>query len=436
MLQSIGVESFEQLVDNIPSELRMKGNLSLPENLSEYETELLLNERACKNQTAVSFLGGGVYDHYIPAVIDTIISRSEFYTAYTPYQPEISQGTLGSIYEFQSMISELTAMDVTNASMYEGGSALAEAMLLACSNTGNKKVLVAGSLNNRYRTILGTYSRNNDIECAEIPVDNFKIDIKFLKEKLDNEIAAVIIQNPNYYGYLEEVFEIGELLKDYKALYISLYDPVSLGLLAPPGEYQADIAIAEGQSLGIRQNFGGPFLGLFSASNELIRKMPGRIVGMTRDVDGNQGFVLTLQTREQHIRREKATSNICTNSGLMALTATVYLSLLGKKGMKKIANLIIQKSHYLADKLESVNGIKKAANHSFFKEFPVRLSVPVELVLKELKNIGIFGGINLEKYGYKNHLLIAVTEKRTVKELDLFVTEMNRILKNRKKDRD
>ena len=429
MLQAIGVDRFEQLLDNIPMELRIKEDMKLPANLSEYEAELLLNELAGKNQTGISFLGGGVYDHYIPAVIDTIVSRSEFYTAYTPYQPEISQGTLGSIYEFQSMISELTAMDVTNASMYEGGSSLAEAMLLACGHTGNNKVFIAASLNNRYRGILETYSKHNNIELIEIPVIDFKINFDFLKSNMDQEVAAVIIQHPNYFGYLEDVFEIGELLNDYKTLYISFYDPLSLGIIAPPGEYKADIAIAEGQSLGIRQNFGGPYLGLFSTQNELIRKIPGRIVGMTKDVDGNRGFVLTLQTREQHIRREKATSNICTNSGLMALIATVYLSLLGKNGIKEIGNLIVQKSHYLADKLTAVKGIEAACKHTFIKEFLIKLPISAELIVKELKKIGILGGIDLKRYGYKNYLLIAVTEKRTKKELDFYISEITRIIK-------
>jgi glycine dehydrogenase subunit 1 len=429
MLRFMGIEKFEQLINNIPEGLKLNKELNIPDALSEYEVSVLIQELANNNRLALSFLGGGVYDHYIPAVIDTLISRSEFYTAYTPYQPEISQGTLQSIYEFQSMISELTCMDVTNASMYEGGSALAEAMLLACAHTNKKKILLAGSLNNRYKKILKTYSKNNGIRLMEIPVMDFRSDLNFLKNNCNHETAAVIIQHPNYFGYLEEVLEIGEILKKYNALYISFYDPISLGLLMPPGEYNADIAVAEGQSLGIRQNYGGPYLGLFSVQSELIRKMPGRIVGLTKDLDGNQGFVLTLQTREQHIRREKATSNICTNSGLMALAATIYLSLLGKEGMKEIADLIVQKSYYLANKLNEIDGICLGCKHSFFKEFVVTLPVSTRFVLEELKKVGIFGGIDLRERGYEKHLLIAVTEKRKKTDLDLFISEIKKIIK-------
>jgi glycine dehydrogenase subunit 1 len=429
MLGVIGIDKFEQLIKNIPEDLKLNKELNLPESLSEYEVSELVQELADKNKLAISFLGGGVYDHYIPAAVDTIINRSEFYTAYTPYQPEISQGTLQSIYEFQSMISELACMDVTNASMYEGGSALAEAMLLACTHTNKSKILVADSLNRRYKAVLNTYSKNNGIKLINIPLVHFRLDLDSLRANCDQETAAVIIQHPNYFGYLEEVFEIGDLLKESTILFISFYDPLSLGLLAPPGEYNADIAIAEGQSLGIRQNFGGPYLGLFSVRGELIRRIPGRIAGLTQDIDGNQGFVLTLQTREQHIRREKATSNICTNSGLMALAALVYLSLLGKEGIKDIANLIIQKSHYLAGKLSEINGIHMGCDHSFFKEFVIKLPVAAKVVLKNLEKKGLWGGIDLTKFGYKDHLLIAVTEKRRKTDLDLYISEMNKMIK-------
>ena len=338
MLRTIGVASFEELIKNIPKSFRFGREFDIPPPLSELEVTGLIQSMALKNQTGISFLGGGVYDHYIPAVIDTLLSRSEFYTAYTPYQPEVSQGTLQAIYEFQSMICELTQMDVTNASMYEGGSALAEAVLLASAHTGKKRILVAGTLNPRYQAILETYTRFNDITLTFLEKSGFKTDIKTLTDRLNDDIAAVVVQHPNYFGYLEDTVEMGELIKQYPALFIVFYDPVSLGLLAPPGEYGADFAIAEGQGLGNHLNFGGPYLGLFSSTQSLVRKLPGRLVGLTQDIEGKQGFVLTLQTREQHIRREKATSNICTNSGLMALAATIYLSLVGKKGMKQVVN--------------------------------------------------------------------------------------------------
>jgi len=428
MLQVIGVDNVEKLLKNIPSDIRFRGKLDIPEPISEIEVTSLIEKMGKKNTTGISFMGGGAYDHYVPAVVDAIVTRPEFYTAYTPYQPEVSQGTLQAIYEFQSMICELTGMDVTNASMYEGGSALAEAMLLACSHTGKSKILFAGSLNPRYKAVLKTYVRHNEIELIEIPLSGFRIDLSKIDELLTDEIAAVIIQHPNYFGCLEDVFEINSFLEKKNALFITFYDPISLGILAPPGEYGADIAIAEGQSLGNYQNFGGPFIGLFSAHASLVRKMPGRIVGKTTDMDGKMGFVLTLQTREQHIRREKATSNICTNSGLLALAATVYLALMGKNGIRKVANLCFQKSHYIAEKLIEIPGVQSVCPNCFFKEFMIELPVKASSVLDKLKNQNILGGISLETLGYANHLLIAVTEKRSKNELDYFVKSLHQII--------
>jgi glycine dehydrogenase subunit 1 len=428
MLKQIGVKNFEELIANIPNDLRFKGSLNIPNALSELQVSSLIESYGNKNQLGVSFLGGGVYDHYIPAVINTIISRPEFYTAYTPYQPEVSQGTLQAIYEFQSMISELTAMDVTNASMYEGGSALAEAMLLACNHTKKRRVLLPETLNYRYRNVLQAYISHNDIEIDVLPARDFQIDLDTLNRQLNDDVAAVIIQHPNYYGYLEPVFDIAALLQDKEALFIACYDPISLGLLAPPGEFGADIAIAEGQSLGIRQSFGGPFMGLFSTRQEFIRKIPGRLAGFTTDMDGIQGFVLTLQTREQHIRREKATSNICTNSGLLALAATVYLALMGKTGIKNVANLCLQKSHYLAQQLGALSGVKAAAEHSFFKEFVVEFPIASQKILQQLREVNILGGISLHHLSLPQHLLISVTEKRTCVELDNYILQIKRIL--------
>ena len=428
MLEIIGVDDFEALVRNIPAELRFKGKLKIPEAISELEVTNLVEELGTMNRTGLSFLGGGAYDHYIPAVIDAILGRSEFYTAYTPYQPEVSQGTLQAIYEFQSMICELTGMDVTNASMYEGGSALAEAMLLACGHTRRNKIIVSGTLNRRYTQVLHTYIRQNDIELVEIPVDSFITDMQALTNQLSNEVAAVIIQHPNYFGYLEDVFKIRQLTTEAGALFISYYDPISLGLLMPPGGYHADLAVAEGQVLGNRLNFGGPYVGLFSANEKYIRKIPGRLSGKTTDLDGKQGFVLTLQTREQHIRREKATSNICTNSGLMALAATVYLAVMGRKGLQETAHLCLQKSHYLAQELDKLNGVQVQKPAPFFKEFVVKFPVDAKKVIGALHADNILAGIALDDTGHDNHLLIAVTEKRTKSELDHYVGSIRKLI--------
>jgi len=421
MLQRIGVNDFESLISNIPQELRFKGDLDIPDAISELESTDLLDTLGSKNLKGISFLGGGAYDHYIPAIIDTIIGRSEFYTAYTPYQPEVSQGTLQSIYEFQSMVCELTAMDVTNASMYEGGSALAEAMLMAASHTRRNKILISGTVNRRYKQVLQTYIRQNDIEIVEIPENNFQTDLTVLEKAISKDIAAVIIQHPNYFGYLEDVTAIRDIINDSGAMYIAYYDPISLGIIAAPGDYDADVAIAEGQVLGNKQNFGGPFVGLFSTKEKYIRKIPGRLSGKTTDLDGKEGYVLTLQTREQHIRREKATSNICTNSGLMALAATIYMTIMGKQGIQDTANLCLQKSHYLAEELNKIEGVSVKIDMPFFKEFVVQFQQKTEVILNTFKENNIFAGIPLDEIGYTNHLLVAVTEKRTRTELDNYI---------------
>ena len=429
MLLEIGVANFNDLISNIPEDLRFKGNLDIPEAISEAEVTGLIDSLAAKNELGISFMGGGACDHYVPAIVGSLISRSEFYTAYTPYQPEVSQGTLQSIYEFQSMVCELTRMDVTNASMYEGGSALAEAMLLACAHTRKNKVFVAGTLNRRYREVLDSYVSHNDIELTEIPVTGYTLDLDSFEEMLNEEFAAVIIQHPNFFGYLEEMQIVGTLLTNKNTLFIACYDPISLGLLSPPGQYGADIAVAEGQVLGNHQNYGGPFIGLFSTTQELVRKIPGRIAGLTQDIDGKPGYVLTLQTREQHIRREKATSNICTNSGLLALAATIYLAALGKYGIREVANLCLQKSHYMAEELRKINGVEVISNKPLFKEFLVKLPKDTGEVLKELTKQGILGGIDLKKWGMDGHLLVTVTEKRTKDEMDAYVSKLRKILK-------
>lgn len=426
MLERIGVRNFEELIKNIPEELRYTKDFNLPEPLSELEIyRLLLQKAQCNKGTneSISFLGGGAYDHFIPAVIGHILSRSEFYTAYTPYQAEVSQGTLQAIYEYQSMIAELMKMEVANASMYDGGSALAEAALMAISETRRNKILVSRTVHPYYRQIINTYCHGQKIGIELIELDNGVTSLDDLKSKIDSETAAVIIEHPNFLGYLEEVEEISRVTHDNSSLFITSNDPISLGILEPPGTYDVDIATGEGQCLGNSLNFGGPYLGIFASKSKFVRKMPGRIAGATTDLKGRRGFVLTFQAREQHIRRARATSNICTNQALNALAATVYMALLGKKGIQEVANLCIQNSHYLAEKIDSLKGYELAFNAPFFKEFVVKTPIPPQQIIDRLVNKNIFSGIDLSQfdYGLDNGLLIAVTEKRTREEMDLFV---------------
>ncbi len=432
MLDAIGAESFDELIKNIPDDIRFKGNLDLPPRISECETMRELYRIAETNLHAgiSNFLGGGSYDHVVPSAIGAITSRSEFYTAYTPYQAEVSQGTLQSIYEFQSMICQLTGMDISNASMYDGGSALAEATLLAAAHTKRTGIVIAGALNPDYRQIIDTYCKSQDINVQEIPLKEGVTDLSALKKAVTDDTAAVIVQHPNFYGYLEDVTEIGEIAKSKKALYISVINPISLGVLSPPGEYGADITIGEGQPLGVGLNYGGPYLGIFAVKKFLMRKIPGRLSGITVDRDGERGFVLTLQTREQQIRREKATSNICTNQGLMMLAATVYMALLGKQGIQDVAKLCLQKSHYLAEKIREIDGCSLKYDRPFFHEFIVTLPKPAKEVVRALTDKKILAGIPLSKWGGDpNDLMIAVTERRLNHELDSYVRELKAVLK-------
>jgi glycine dehydrogenase subunit 1 len=414
MLKEIGVNKFDDLIKNIPDNIRFNDSFNLPQGESEYGVSKILEGLAEKNENYTSFLGGGVYDHYSPAIINAITSRSEYYTAYTPYQPEVSQGNLQLMYEFQSMISELNQMDVTNASMYEGGSALAEAVLLSVTYSKRKKVLISALVNPNYKSVLKTYIDNTDIELIEIPEKDGTTDMDILNSLMDDTVGTIVMQHPNYLGFFENMESAAKFRENKKRLLIQVYDPISLGLLKTPGEFGADIAVAEGQSLGIPQNYGGPFVGLFSTTQQLVRLIPGRIAGVTTDTRGNRGFVLTLQTREQHIRREKATSNICTNSGLMALIAGIYLSTLGKNGIKDVADLCLQKSHYLAEELTKIDGVELLGNSSFFKEFTLKLPVKTERIIEKAKESKIFAGIKIDE----DKILIAVTEKRSKREMD------------------
>jgi glycine dehydrogenase subunit 1 len=434
MLARIGVSSFKELIDQIvPEVLQHHGEISIPEAVSESEVRRILGELAGKNLNTdehLSFLGAGVYDHYIPAIVDSLISRSEFYTAYTPYQAEVSQGTLQSIFEYQSVICELTGLEVSNASMYDGGSALAEACHMANTIKGKSKVILSDLIHPNYQKITRTYTHECGVKIVQCPSKDGVTNITVLKDLVDEDTSCVCVQQPNFYGFLESMTEIEKIVHEKGALLIAVIDPISLGVIKPPGEYKADVAVGEGQALGVPQSFGGPMLGIFAAIKEFIRYMPGRIVGETTDVEGRRGFVLTLQTREQHIRREKATSNICTNEALLALCALIYLCTLGKQGLIDVGNLCLSKSHYLHSKLKGLKGIKPAFEQEFFKEFLVETDKPAKEVLDALLGHKIFGGVPLSLFDEKlqNQFLIAVTEKRTKEELDLFTDCLSEVL--------
>ena len=430
MLKEIGAASFDDLIADIPQELRLKEPLNLPAALSEPRVMQLMEELAAKNVSTAShvcYLGGGAYDHYIPPAIKTIASRSEFYTAYTPYQAEVSQGTLQAIYEYQSMICRLYGMDTANASLYDGATALAEAVSMAMAVTGRSRVVVAGKLHPNALHVLKTFiEAGGDRTVVQNGLQDGVCDVENLEKTVDDTVAAVIVQQPNFYGCLEEVGRIGDTAHRNGALFIVSADPVSLGILEAPGNYGADIAVGEGQPLGNALNFGGPYLGIFAVKKDYVRKMPGRLVGLTKDRDGEDGFILTLQTREQHIRREKATSNICTNQALNALQAVVYLSLLGKEGLREVAGHSLQKSHYLAEKIAELPGYSLMYDRPFFREFVVETPVPAGEVLEKMLEQGIFAGYDLAAVDDEG-LLVAVTEKRTKEQLDDFVRKLGAV---------
>jgi glycine dehydrogenase subunit 1 len=436
MLARIGVNTVGDLFANIPPELRLNRPLNIPPALTEIELTEHMAALAARNVPAggaVCFLGGGAYDHFIPTVVDIIASRSENYTAYTPYQAEASQGTLQAIYEYQSLMCELTGMDVANASLYEGGSAVAEAVLMAMGSTGRTgEVLVAESVHPEYRQVLETYMTNLSGSVRTLPTPDGFLNPDDVAKAVNDQTIAVIAQSPNFFGHLEEMAEIGAAAKKVGAIFIDVFDPVSLGIMAKPGDYGADIAVAEGQGLGIPFGFGGPYLGILTCKTEYLRKIPGRLVGETTDRHGKRSFVLTLQTREQHIRREKATSNICTNQGLFALRAAVHLTALGPQGLKETAELCLQKAHYAADQLAKVPGVNPKFNRPFFKEFTLGLPGDVPALLKALRGKGYHAGLPTGRWypGLKDGLIVAVTEKRTRAEIDGLASAMRDCMKS------
>ncbi len=433
MLMAIGVSDFKELLQPIPENLRLKNPLPLPEGKSEWEVRRHMLIRAKKNRDMTqysSFLGAGIYDHFIPAAVRALTARSEIYTAYTPYQPEVSQGTLQIIYEFQSMICELFGMDAANASLYDGASALAEAVLLAQSHTRRSKILWPISVHPHYRQVTEAIGKPMGIGTEILAIKDGKLDESDLANKLDSETAAVVFQYPNFFGIIEELKPLIEATHQQGALAIVVADPIAMGVLESPGTLGADIVVGEGQGLGIDPAYGGPGLGLFAAKSPFTRKIPGRIAGVTKDREGQRGFTLTLQTREQHIRREKATSNICTNQALCAAMATIHLSLIGTNGLREIAETCMAKAHYLARELEKVPGVEIAFTSPFFKEFAVRFPLPPAQVVEQLLKKRIFAGIPLRHFriDMDDLLLVAVTEQRTKEEMDAYVAAIKDIV--------
>lgn len=425
MLQTIGARSIGELFGDVPSDILLNRDLNIAE--SEAETTLLrrLNRIASKNitkETHTSFLGAGVYDHYAPSVVDAMISRSEFYTAYTPYQPEISQGELQAIFEFQTLICELTDMDVANSSMYDGMTSFAEACILAFSQTKKNKIVVSKGLHYQALQVLHTYAKTRkEFEVVEIDLDGTVTDLKKLEAAVDDETAAVAVQYPNFYGSIEDLEKIHSFIEDKKALFIVYANPLALGLLTPPGSFGADIVVGDTQPFGIPAQFGGPHCGYFATTKKLMRKVPGRLVGQTQDDEGNRGFVLTLQAREQHIRRDKATSNICSNQALNALASSIAMSALGKQGIYDIAVQNIEHANYA--KQQFIKKDFEVLDGTSFNEFVVKFDKPIQQVNEELVKYNIIGGFDLGVVSddFKNHMLIAVTELRTKDEIDTFV---------------
>jgi glycine dehydrogenase subunit 1 len=433
MLGAIGLSSLDDLFNAIPAELRLDRPLEIPPALGEFDLTAHLSALAARNvgvESRPCFLGGGAYDHFIPAAVDALAGRGEFFTAYTPYQAEASQGTLQAIFEYQTLICQLTGMDLSNASLYDGGSAVAEAVLMALAATGRSgKVVVAGTVHPEYRQVLATYLANLAPGLATSPIDPERgvAPVEALTALVDDSTAAVVIQHPNFFGQLEDVSALVDAAHQRGALAIVSVDPISLGLLKRPGEYGADIVVAEGQSLGNPLVYGGPYLGIIACREAFLRKMPGRIVGQTTDHHGRRCWVLTLQTREQHIRREKATSNICTNQGLFALRASIYLSLLGPRGLRQVAEACARKAHYTAGRLDDADGLIHRFKGPFFKEFAVRCVKNPQKVLKKVDDFGYHGGVALGRWypELADCLLVTVTEKRTKAEIDGLVHAFN-----------
>ncbi|EIJ78839.1 glycine dehydrogenase subunit 1 [Bacillus methanolicus PB1] len=428
MLETVGVSSVDDLFSDIPEKVRFKGDYNIKPAKSETSLMKELASLAEKNadlKKNTSFLGAGVYDHYMPVIVDHVLSRSEFYTAYTPYQPEISQGELQAIFEFQTMICELTGMEVANSSMYDGATALAEAAMLSAGQTRRKKVVISAAVHPEAKEVVKTYAKGQYIEVVEVPYKDGITDLEQLKNMVTDEVAAVIVQYPNFFGRIELLKEMEEIAHGQKAMFVVSSNPLALGVLTPPGKFGADIVVGDAQPFGIPTSFGGPHCGYFAVTSKLMRKLPGRLVGQTVDEEGRRGFVLTLQAREQHIRRDKATSNICSNQALNALAASVAMTALGKKGVKEMAIANMQKAFYAKNVLKE-NGFEIVFEGPAFNEFIVKMNKPVKEINKALLQKGFIGGYDLggDFSDLENHMLVAVTELRTKEEIDTFVKEL------------
>ncbi|MGG3561004.1 aminomethyl-transferring glycine dehydrogenase subunit GcvPA [Neobacillus rhizosphaerae] len=428
MLDTIGVSSIDELFSDIPEKVKFKGEYNIKPAKSETALMKELFQMASRNadlKRNVSFLGAGVYDHYMPVIVDHVISRSEFYTAYTPYQPEISQGELQAIFEFQTMICELTGMDVANSSMYDGGTALAEAAMLSAGHTKRKTILVSSAVHPESREVLKTYAKGQYLDVVEVPVKDGVTDVDALTGLVNADVAAVIVQYPNFFGRIEPLKELEEVIHENKSMFVVSSNPLSLGVLTPPGKFGADIVIGDAQPFGIPTAFGGPHCGYFAVTTKLMRKVPGRLVGQTTDDQGRRGFVLTLQAREQHIRRDKATSNICSNQALNALAASVAMTAIGKKGVREMAAANLQKTHYAKTAFKEA-GFEIVYDGHSFNEFIVKFNQPVKELNQKLLQKGIIGGYDLGRdyTDLVNHMLIAVTEQRSKEEIDTLVKEL------------
>ncbi len=427
MLDVIGVKSTADLFNPVPDALRLK-HLDLPPGISEMEAMKLVQDLAKGiNEEApeLSFVGGGAYEHFTPSVVDEIISRGEFYTAYTPYQPEVSQGTLRAIFEFQTMICELTGMEVANASMYDGASALAEAVMMSVRINGGSRVLLPRSIHPFYRSVIATYVQGIGLELVDIPwTEAGTIDLELLKDELNDQTTAVVLQNPNFFGILEPLEAVGEIVVASKAAYVAAVNPISLGVIRPPGDFGADIVVGDGQPMGIPLSFGGPYVGFFATRQAHVRKMPGRVCGQTLDVDGKRGFVLTLQTREQHIRRERATSNICTNQTLCATAATVYMASLGPQGFNEVGMLNWDRSHKASTALDRLDGVGLKFSGPTFNEFVLESDKKATDVLTQLRKKGIAGGLDLGRFypELDRCILSCVTETKSEDDIERFIS--------------
>jgi glycine dehydrogenase subunit 1 len=435
MLAAVGVASVEELFSAIPEDVRQP-DLHLPPALTEMEAAARLTELAGKNlqiAPGASFLGAGSYSHYVPAVVNQLLLRGELFTAYTPYQPEVSQGTLQIIYEFQSMVAALFGTEVANASLYDGATAVSEAVLMAVASVKNRRrIVISGTVHPHYREVLRTYVSGRDLVITELPLPDSSgllTSLDTIRAELAEDVACVVIQYPNFYGGIEDVQAIADAVHEAGALLIVATSPVPLGVLVPPGELGADLVTAEGQSLGVAQSFGGPYVGLLGARKGFVRQMPGRLAGVATDTEGKRGFVLTLQTREQHIRREKATSNICTNQGLMATAATIYMATLGPQGFREVSERCFQNAHYLADQLSDMSGYEVIGDGPFFNEFVVKTPISPSELNRKLAERSVIGGLDLGRYenALAEHWLLCATELNDRAAIDRLIEALRDI---------